>query len=329
MKWFGLILFSACLVVMSFVYKAAFLDFQTYRFLDKPISITVPHGSSLKTVASLLEDAGLIPDQDTFYWSVRFRQILRMNKGFVRSGEYEFSQNLSSLTILEKMLAGQVKLYRLTIPEGLTSMEIRPLLEKAENLNGDVPIDIPEGSCLAETYTYSKGETRENIVKEAQKDLEIVLNDMWERRPMGFALKSKQEVLILASIVEKETAIATERPMIAAVFLNRIRKGMLLQTDPTVIYAHELKNNQPFSGALYKKHLEIESPFNTYKYPGLPPAPICHVGIEAIRAVLSPAKTNALFFVADGTGGHVFSETYKDHKKNHEKWRKIKKTLNK
>ena len=135
--------------------------------------------------------------------------------------------------------------------------------------------------------------------------------------------------MVLASIVEKETAIPEERPLIAGVFLNRLKKGMPLQTDPTIIYAFELETGADFTGALTRKHLEIESPYNTYKFKGLVPSPICHVGLSALLAVMKPEKTDALFFVADGTGGHVFSKTYADHQKNHEKWRKIRSELRK
>ena len=314
------------IIFAGFAFKVAVYDF------EKPISFTsqtilIPNGASVRRIGSILESKGILSDGDQFYWVVRFRNMIGLNDISVQSGEYEFKNGQSAREILQILTSGDVILHRITIPEGLTSMEIVDLLNQDERLTGPRIKEIPEGSMLAETYTFPRNETRQAIVKEAQKDLQILLQSIWAQKDPDHFLKSPQDVLILASIVEKETSISSERPLIAGVFLNRLKKGMLLQTDPTVIYAHEIKNKSFFTGKLYKKHLSIDSKYNTYIYSGLTPTPICHVGPDAIRAVIVPQKTDYLFFVADGTGGHVFAKTYAEHQKNHQRWRKIRREL--
>ena len=329
MKKIVFFLTAISLFVIGLAYKTVILDYKKSLVYDQDVTITIPYGASAQTVSRQLEASNIIPNAELFYWIHRIRVFMKLDAGFFRAGEYAFPKNRSLKLVHEKLLSGDVIFYRFTIPEGLTSREIKMLLKNDTRLVGLVPDHIEEGSLLAETYTFSKGDSRKSIILEAQKDLNIILEDLWSRRPKDFPLTSKSEVLVLASIVEKETAIPEERPLIAAVFLNRLKKGMPLQTDPTIIYAFELETGADFTGALTRKHLEIESPYNTYKFKGLVPSPICHVGLSALLAVMKPEKTDALFFVADGTGGHVFSKTYADHQKNHEKWRKIRSELRK
>ncbi len=294
-------------------------DFNVTYILEAPVTLVVPKGFSAKSIENLLKTQGILKKNALFYWNLR----LRGWGALLQSGEYQFQGTLSQNSIVQTLMTGDVVQHSLTIPEGLSSREIITLLNKSDVLTGPPLKKIHEGSMLAETYALRRGDSKKDFIERAQKDLDRFLDNLWQNRPTDFFLKSKYDIIILASIIEKETAIAVERPRIAAVFLNRLRLGMPLQTDPTVIYAVELKTGQNFKGALLQKHLSIDSPYNTYLHKGLPPGPICHVGGDSLRAVMNPLKTNELYFVADGSGGHIFSKTYKAHKTNHQKWRKI------
>jgi UPF0755 protein len=204
------------------------------------------------------------------------------------------------------------------------------VLEREELLEGAFPADIAQGSLLPETYHYVYGDTRIDMVQRMQKAMTSTLDELWEKRRMDTPITTKEQALILASIVEKETGVAGERPLVASVFVNRLRKGMLLQTDPTVIYAMNKGVNKndglgPLGRRLLSKDLEIDSPYNTYKNAGLPPGPIANPGADSIAAVLDPEKNDYFYFVADGKGGHIFSKTLAEHNANVAKWRKIRK----
>jgi UPF0755 protein len=186
-------------------------------------------------------------------------------------------------------------------------------------LTGEIP-DFGEGEILPETYTFMKGETRENIVNQAKKALEDTIKEIWAQRAENLPLKTPQELLILASIVEKETGLPDERDMVASVFVNRLKIGMRLQTDPTVIYAIT-QGKSELGRPLYKKDLSFDSPYNTYLYEGLPPTPICAAGKEAIYAAAHPLNTDYLYFVASGNGGHNFAKSLSEHNKNVQIWR--------
>jgi UPF0755 protein len=204
----------------------------------------------------------------------------------------------------------------------LSSAEIIALLESAEGLTGEIGDIPPEGTLLPETYHFSYGDARADIVARMKAGVSEAIEALWPKRRADLPLKSPEEAIVLASIVEKETGVAEERPMVAGVFVNRLERGMPLQSDPTVIYALTM-GKAPLGRKLAKPDLEADSPFNTYRYKGLPPAPIANPGRAALEAVANPSRTDELYFVADGTGGHVFSSTLEEHNQNVARWRRI------
>tara|TARA_R110002095_G_scaffold161734_4_gene140127 strand:+ start:1551 stop:2540 length:990 start_codon:yes stop_codon:yes gene_type:complete len=320
-KAFSLLVILTFVLSLAFFYKIFVYDYEQETTYPESVTVIIPPQMSAKAIGNLLKKAGVISSQKLFYWSVRLRGIGNQ----LRSGEYYFPKVRSLDSILEKLIKGDIVYHRLTLAEGLTSRDIRILLQDEEKLQGNLPSILIEGTLLPETYTFFRGEIRQKLVLQMQEAMTKTLSDLWKRYKETTPLKSKEEVLILASIVEKETALERERPHIAAVFLNRLKKGMPLQTDPTVIYAVELIEQKPFDRALTREDLKVDSPYNTYLVKGLPPTPICHPGRASLEAVLAPLESDDLFFVADGTGGHVFSKTYKEHAQNHVHWRKIKK----
>ena len=245
----------------------------------------------------------------------------------LKAGEYEFPAHVSMQDALRLLEEGKTLQRRFTVPEGLTSYEIVGIVAGVEELTGEIADTPPEGSLLPETYSYQKDETRASILKRMQDSMQDTLEKLWQ----GLPFATKEEALVLASIVEKETSVPEERARIAGVFINRLKKGIPLQTDPTVIYAltegkPENEGQGPLGRRLLTKDLEFDSPYNTYKYPGLPPGPIANPGAESIAAVLNPEAHDFLYFVADGSGGHAFAATLEEHNANVAKWRKIRRT---
>lgn len=261
-----------------------------------------------------------------------FKLVLKLQDkgGSLKAGEYVFKPGISMKELIVKLEKGDVLDRSIMIPQGLTSFEIVKLLEKEEALSGDIESRPQEGSLLPETYHFTKGESRTVKIRQMQKAMTDALEEIWQNRQEGLPVKTKEEAVILASIVEKETGVASERKRVAGVFINRLRKGMKLQSDPTVIYAlikGEPKNEGkgPLGRRLLRKDLSFDSPYNTYLYEGLPPGPIANPGRPALEAVLNPEEHNYLYFVADGSGGHVFASSLREHNNNAAKWRKIRK----
>jgi UPF0755 protein len=283
----------------------------------------VPRGSGLSSIAGRLEKDGLIKSAFIFKLVTK----LRGNEANFKAGEFIVTQPASMSKIYETLAEGRAVLYPFTVPEGLTSAQIMRSLEAVETLTGELPDTPAEGTMLPETYMTPKGMSRAALVKKMQEAQTKVIDDLWEKRQEGLPLKSKKEAIILASIVEKETGVGAERDVVAGVFINRLNVGMKLQTDPTIIYGiskgEPLYNKKGQRRTLYRSEIDRKTPWNTYQIDGLPPTPICNPGAEAIAAVLQPAKTDYLFFVADGTGGHVFAKTNRQHINNVNKWRKI------
>lgn len=294
--------------------------------INQPLKISedtlflVNKGDSLNKIAQSLQDKRLVKDKHIFILFSKINKIYPQ----IKAGEYLFNGEFSVKQTAEKLSSGKVYLRKVTFPEGLTSTEIAKILHKENFLSKDEFAAPAEGSILPETYAYMRGDSPEKIIKQAQKAMQNVLEQAWQERDQNLPLKSKEELLILASIVEKETGIGMERAQVASVFVNRLRLGMLLQTDPTVIYA--LTNGkEDLNRPLTRKDLSIDSPYNTYKYAGLPPTPICNPGKDAIYAAAHPSETPYLYFVASGNGGHNFATTLSEHNENVRKWRELNK----
>lgn len=285
--------------------------------LSEEVSIVLGRGDTVRHMSENLEKAGVISS------SLLFRIVVRglgVDKS-LKAGEYMFPPRINMMQVANRLLNGEIYYRRITLPEGLTSVQIAKLIENEPNLTGDITRPMPEGSMLPETYTFSKGDSRNSIVAQAQKAMEKILDVVWLDNQAS-VLKNKEQLLVLASIVEKETGLPEERRDVAAVFINRLNKGMMLQTDPTVIYALTLGQDE-LGRPLYKKDLEIDSPYNTYRNYGLPPKPICNPGKGAIIAAANPSDADYLFFVASGSGGHRFAHSLSEHNDNVAMYRKI------
>lgn len=283
--------------------------------LDEVVNVIIPKGASSRLVAERLEQVGVIDKPWLFMIIGRLKGLDKK----LRAGEYQFMPEASLQEVMEKISKGEVFYRRLTIPEGYNTGKILYMLASHPELSGEVPEYVAEGELLPETYTYEYGASRESLVLQARLAMAKVIDEAWESREDGLPLKNKEEMLVLASIIEKETAVADERPLVASVFVNRLRKGMKLQTDPTVIYALT-EGLSELGRPLKKSDLNIDSPYNTYKYYGLPPKPICNPGKDAIMAAVHPAKSNYLYFVADGNGGHNFAKNLSEHNTNVRSW---------
>lgn len=287
--------------------------------------VIVEKGTGMSGIAARLESEGAIASGMVFKIAARVKNQHTQ----LKAGEYEIAPQSSMAAILDKIVKGEVYDRKLTFREGLTSWQIVQMLNNATELSGEALTSIPEeGSLLPETYHYMKTDTRQNVIEQMQAAMKKAQDDLWPTRVPDLPVVNMSEVIVLASIVEKETGVPDERRKVAGVFINRLKRGMPLQSDPTAIYAltkGEIKDDGmgPLGRRLLRKDLEIDSPYNTYKYPGLPPGPICNPGRESIAAVLNPETHNYVYFVADGTGGHVFAETLAEHESNVAKWRKI------
>lgn len=286
--------------------------------LTVPVTQVIAAGASLDAIAAQLEAGGIIDDKTVFVLGARAEQA----HAALKAGEYEFQPRMSPREVVALLMSGRTVARRLTVPEGLTTRQILAQVGRTEGLAGDAPEAVGEGTLLPETYHFSYGDRRDELIRRMEGGMRAALAELWPARVEGLPLDSPQDAVVLASIVEKETARPDERPRVAAVFLNRLRKGMKLDADPTVAYAVSAGTGQ-LDRALTRADLAIDSPYNTYRYAGLPPTPIANPGRAAIAAVLNPAETEDLFFVADGSGGHVFARTLAEHNRNVQKWRRL------
>ncbi len=283
--------------------------------------VDMPQGAGARTLAKQLMKNQLVPHELIVRLAIR---VYGYDKK-LKAGEFLIESDSSLIDVLNTISSNNVIMYKVTIPEGLTSQQIVNLINANKNLIGTIDFAVEEGSVLPETYTFNKGTKKSDIIKQAQQAMENNLLKIWNQRVEGLPLNSAEEMLILASIIEKETGVSAEREKVASVFINRLNKKMLLQTDPTVIYAIT-QGKIELGRSLKRKDLQIDSPYNTYKYVGLPPKPICNPGIEALKAAANPANTPYFYFVADGEGGHNFAKTLKEHNQNVQKWiKKIRK----
>lgn len=318
----------AVLIVMTVAALAAAAAYAGISsWLDRPLAVEresvfeVRPGSAFSTVSSQLADAGFVDRPGLLSWYARLSGLAEQ----IHAGEYLIEPGTTPRGLLERFVAGDVRLYSFTIVEGWTTRELIDALSRHEAVETtlayedwpalletlDADLDNPEGVFLPETYRFAKGTADVEILRQAHGLLETALNEEWDDRQPDLPLASRYEALTLASIIEKETALAAERPRIAGVFVRRLRKGMRLQTDPTVIYGL----GSEFDGDLTRRHLRTDTPYNTYTRAGLPPGPIALPGRAAIHAALNPADGEELYFVATGLGdgSHRFSATREEH----------------
>ena len=278
-------------------------------------NVVVPKGASLKTVAEELSRAGVIDKPWLFRIMARINGLAK----HLKAGEYQFMPGISLQAAMDKIARGEVFFRRITIPEGLTSGQIMYLIANYPDLEGEIDLDVKEGELLPETYSFELGASRNSIILQARAAMQKALEEVWASRDSSLPLKDVNELLTLASIIEKETGVPEERPLVASVFLNRLKKGMRLQTDPTVIYAIT-EGETSFGRSLKRADLKIDSPYNTYLNYGLPPGPICNPGREALMAAARPQQSHYLYFVADGKGGHRFARSLNEHNRNVKAW---------
>lgn len=282
-----------------------------------PVTVVIPKGAGLEEISMRLAEAGLIGEPRIFAIGAWVDGSYRRFKW----GEFEFAARSSPQDVAEHIVIGRTIQRRLTIPEGLTNRQVMELVAKAVGLEGEM-VPRPEGSLMPDTWFYSWGDLRDRLLERQRQAMTRLLQDLWRQRTPGLPLKTPQEALILASIVEKETALPDERPKVAAVYLNRLRRGMRLQADPTVVYGIN-EGAGPLDRPIGRADLETPHAWNTYLIDGLPPSPIANPGRASIEAVLKPAQTEDLYFVADGNGGHVFARTLAEHNRNVERFRAI------
>jgi UPF0755 protein len=281
-----------------------------------PVDVVIPRGASLPRAAEILKKAGAISSTSRFLFQAK---LLGGGAG-IKAGEYEIPPHASNGQILALLRSGKTLQRLVTIPEGLPSILVWERLTSAPALAGDVPVP-EEGSILPDSYSYQRGETRAAVLKRMQAAMAKTLAKLWAERAPTTVARTPEEAIILASIVEKETAKPSERPMVAAVYSNRVRQGMKLDADPTVIYP--VTKGKPLGRRILESELHADNGYNTYAKAGLPVGPIANPGRASIAAVLHPAQSEALYFVADGTGGHVFANTLAEHNANVAKWREI------
>ena len=281
---------------------------------------TVEKGDHLGEVAARLEEEGLIGNAR----AMKLHARLEGQQTAIKAGKYAIAPRASVAGILETLVSGDVIQYRITVPEGLTTAQILRLVEADAQLDGEMPDrEIGEGTLLPDTYLFESGTTRADIIARMQKAQDDLLDRLWPERQEGLPVTTPEEAVILASVVEKETGIAEERPLIAGLFTERLKRGMRLESDPTVIYGvsrgeplYRTINGKQVRRTLYRSELDRVTDWNTYQIDGLPKTPICNPGRDAIKAVLDPPETDYVFFVADGKGGHLFAETLAEHNRN-------------
>ncbi len=320
LRWLGFLVFFI-IIGVSGVGFWSYTEFVRPGPLAADKIIVIPRGESVERIAILLARHNVI--KIPLVLSVAARTVATDKA--LQAGEFTFPKAASPRDVLKVLKTGKQVVRRLTVAEGLTSAEILDRLKKTEGLAGGVTVTVREGQLLPETYYFTFGDTRNTLVKRMQGGMQKALAILWPKRSPNLPLATQEEAVILASIVEKETGRAAERARVAGVFINRLRLNMRLQSDPTVAYGLH-QGHQELRRALTRKDLKTPSPFNTYLNKGLPPGPIANPGRASLEAVLHPADTGELYFVADGSGGHAFARSLAEHNHNVAKWRKLEKT---
>ena len=281
----------------------------------------VQSGDTLGSASERMESLGLISNRYVFDFGRRVSNV----QGTLKPGEYRIPVGASMSDILTELLQGKPVLYAVTVPEGFTSWQVIQRLNDDKNLIGEIKGMPLEGSILPNTYNYNPGDTRQSVLDAMQTAMTAELATVWAGRDADLPIETPEQLLVLASIVEKETGVATERPQVAAVFVNRLKQGMRLQSDPTIIYGIT-KGQSTLGRGLKRSEIEAQTPYNTYQVDGLPPTPIANPGLDALKAVANPDDHKYLYFVAKGATpdqGHVFAATYREHQANVAKFRAI------
>jgi UPF0755 protein len=318
----------------------------------QPRTVVIERGASATAIAETLEEVGAISNAFEFRMMLRALDLTGVRGMYgeerinLKAGEYFIRSGASLNEIIHQLEKGEVLLYAVVVPEGLTSAAVMSLLEREEwpsNRNDGLKMKLPsdpaeavpaEGALLPGDYMVQRGDTRADVVARMVEAQRKTIEDLWPSRQQGLPFATQEEALILASIVEKETSVPAERPTVAAVFVNRMRRGMRLETDPTIIYGVCLKRPETCRDGrlvdaegkrrvIRQSEIDLDTGYNTYQIDGLPPTPISNPGRASIEAVLNPPVSDALFFVADGSGGHAFASTYAEHERNVAKWREI------
>ena len=283
-------------------------------------TILIEEGNSVAQIARKLQTGGVIDNDLIFRVWVRAHRA----QSSLKAGEYLFSPRMSMLDVMNTIRSGKGVLYKVSIPEGLTVHQVFERLKNDEVLTGDLPdVMPPEGSLMPDTYPFTRGVSRQQILERMTTAQKEFVEEVWSRRTADLPIKNIEELVTLASIVEKETALDSERPQVASVFVNRLRSGMKLQSDPTIIYGIFGGAGKPKDRPIYRSDIDTPTPYNTYTIPALPPGPIGNPGRAALEAVANPSRTDYLFFVANGTGGHAFAKTLDEHNDNVQRWRAI------
>jgi UPF0755 protein len=315
-----------CVGFSLIIFSYLFLMFGVIMYFNAPNSyhqedkrFIVESGLTLRQVVEKLHREKIIKSPSSFLY---ISQLIKGIDPKVRYGEYFFEKNISYYKILHKLSRGNIFFRKITVAEGLSSNSAIQIIENSPGLIGQVPQDIKDGSILPETYFYSYNDTKLSMVKRMQESMRKNLDELWEKRDLSIPIKTKEQAVILASIVEKETGLASERPKVASVFVNRLRKGMKLQSDPTIIYSFTF-GDKSLERPIRVSDIQNKSPYNTYHIYGLPPSPICNPGLDAIKAVLNPIQTDYLFFVASGNGDHIFTTNIQDHNASVARYRSL------
>ena len=297
-------------------------EFEKDGPLDSSQTVVIKEGSSLSQISTQLLANGVIDNGLIFNQGVKVYRA----QNSMKAGEYLFKPGMSMFEVMETIRSGKGILHKATLPEGLTVYQIFQRLKDNPILEGELPTELPpEGSLMPDTYPFQRGTTRVELIERMKLAQQNFLASVWARRIPDLPISTPEEMVILASIVEKETGKADERPRVASVFINRLERGMKLQSDPTIIYGIFGGQGKPSDRPIYKSDIEKPTPYNTYTIPALPPGPIANPGRAALEAVANPSRTNDLFFVANGTGGHVFAQTLEEHNQNVARWRAIEK----
>lgn len=312
-KWLQRVLLLVMLAVWAVNALFAFLvyDYNRTGLLTEEKTLVFARKQGFRAMVDQLETEGVIRNG----LAVKLIAFGLKKAHRFKAGEYAFPAGISAHQVVDMIVSGKVVQRKVTLPEGLTSREALAILAREQGLTGELPQSVPEGSLLPETYLFTYGDDRQSVLRQMQDGMQKLLTRLWQERQDGLPLKNMQEALVLASIVEKETGLAQERPLVASVFINRLNKSMRLQSDPTVAYG--LMGNAPSpKRVLTGEDLKSQTAYNTYVIDRLPPSPIANPGKASLQAVLNPPATNYLYFVATGTGGHRFAASLDEHNHN-------------